>query len=132
MPPRRFGTRDIASWILWSVQFVFAVLHFFPSFVYRVGGTKTTTMVVAYVNDLGPFWILGFGFTAIGLLVSILRGKHAYIWHLFCGAVFVGYTTALFIGALFDQPHGPITYPILAVVVTLGHFLLALSYGGDR
>lgn len=138
--PTRSSIRILASWILFSFQAIFAVLHVFPPLAYRVGLKGSTTAVVAYINELGPFWIIAFGATALGLGVSLIfrKWKQTYLWHLVSGAVFGGYTAALFVGALGDYPHGPVTYPLLALLPVIGHFLLALSYsnndttGGDR
>jgi hypothetical protein len=88
--------------------------------------------VVAYINELGPIWVIAFGFSAGGLFLSLLLQRGRHLWHLVAGAVFMGYTTALFVGALGESPHGPVTYPVLAVLPIVGNFLLALSYGGDR
>jgi hypothetical protein len=135
--PTRSNIRAIASWILFSFQGLFAVLHVFPPLAYRVGAKVSTASVVAYINELGPVWISAFGITALGLGLSLIlrKGHQTYLWHLMSGAVFGGYTAALFVGAFGDSPHGPVTYPVLAALPVIGHFLLALSYsttGGDR
>jgi hypothetical protein len=134
---KRAGMRTMASWILFSFQAIFAILHIFPSLVYRAGTQGATTAVVAYINELGPFWIGAFGVTALGLGLSLIvkRERQTYLWHLLSGAVFGGYSAALFVGAVGDTPHGPVTYPVLALLPVIGHFLLSLSYGttgGDR
>lgn len=134
---RRAGIRATASWILCALQMTFAVLHAFPPLAYRVDIRSSTTAVVAYINELGPLWISAFGATALGLAFGLIarKGRQLYLWHLLAGAVFGGYTAALFVGALGDVPHGPVTYPVLALLPVIGHFLLALSYGspgGDR
>lgn len=129
---RKWNTRAAASWILLAFQLTFSVLHLFPPLAYRVGLKGATTQVVAYINELGPVWALAFGLSACGLFLALLSKKGRHIWHLITGSVFMGYATALFVGAWGEAPHGPITYPVLAILPVIGNFLLALSYGGDR
>jgi hypothetical protein len=134
----KMSIRPAASWVLCSLQAIFAVLHFFPSLAYRVptpaSPTPAPTMsIVAYIDSLGPFWVYGFGVSAAVLALSLRWKKSSRTYtHIFCGGVFASYMIALFFGALFDHPHGPLTLPILACLPVAGHAFLAISYGGDR
>lgn len=131
LSPQYLG-RAIASWMLCIFQIIFALLHLYSPLAYRMG-QQSTTYVVSYITTLGPYWVVLFGITGILLLVSLMKqSKWRWKAHLSCGSIFCGYTAALFTGAIFDHPFGPFTYPAMSLVITIGHALLMLSYGGDR
>jgi hypothetical protein len=119
------------SYTLLTLQAVAAVVHAVPGLVYanRVG--RTTTRVVAYIQDLGPVWVAAFGLSALLLAGALLRRRYVHYGHLACASVWVMYAVALWTGALLDTPHGTIFYPILASVVVVLHVVLASSYNDD-
>lgn len=125
--------KKFASWILTSFQIIFGLMHLEPSLAYRIGSTSTT-YIVQYINNLGPYWVIAFLTTGLFTVFALLRrDRWCWVGHLFSGAVLGGYTAALFVGALADVPHGPLTYPTMALVITSCHVMLMhYFYGGDR
>lgn len=107
------------------------VLHAVPGLVYAPRIGRTTTRVVAYIQDLGPLWVLAFGATALLLGLTLLRRRGVHYGHLACAAVWVMYAVALWIGALADSPHGTVFYPTVTTVLVAIHMILAASYNED-
>lgn len=132
MEPKSNIRRKIGSWLFTIFQIAFGLLHLKPSLAYRIGSTSTT-YIVGYINSLGPYWVVLFVLSGLFTAYTLLR-KDGWCWigHLFCGAILAGYTAALYVGALGDSPHGPLTYPTMSLVITSCHAMLMHSYGGDR
>lgn len=107
------------------------VLHAVPRLVYAPRTGRTTTRVVAYIQDLGPLWVLAFGVTSLLLAAALLRRRGVHYGHLACATVWVIYAVALWIGALADTPHGTVFYPVVVTIVFGFHLLLAASYNED-
>jgi hypothetical protein len=91
-------------------------------------------VVVAYINHLGPIWTILFGASSLVLLYGLLAERPPLKWsgHLGCAMVFMLYTSSIVVGVSFDTPPGPYTAALMAAVITVGHTLMAFSYGGDR
>jgi hypothetical protein len=120
-----------ASLLLLGLQAVAAVLHAVPGLVYPSRTGRTTTRLVAYIQDLGPLWVLAFGVSSLLLGGLLWRGRGVHYGHLGCAAVWVMYVVALWIGALADTPHGTVFYPVVTTIVFSFHLLLAASYNED-
>jgi hypothetical protein len=112
------------------LQAIAAVLHAVPSLVYSTTARPTTTRVVAYVSQLGPIWVLVFGITALGLLVTMIRGRSAHlaVAHLVAAGSWVMYASSLWIGALAAEPHGTVFYPCITTAMAIVHSIIASSY----
>lgn len=124
--------RTPASLVLLTLQVIATGLHVVPSLVYpATTAIRTTTRVVAQISSLGPVWVLVFGVSSLllGGAMAINRGQvHS---HLICAAVWVMYSTGLWIGSLAAQPHGAVFFPVIASFVVVFHMLLAASYNED-
>lgn len=119
------------SYTLLALQVVAAAIHAVPDLVYPTRAGRTTTRIVAYIQNLGPTWVALFGVSALLLAGCLLLRRHVHYGHLASAAVWVMYATALWIGAYADLPHGTIFYPTLATVIVIIHMLLASSYNDD-
>ena len=122
----------MASWLLCVMQGIIGILHVYPPLAYRVTNA-TTTRVVAWVNSIGGIWIFGLAGTALALaLTLVIWEKYRSYAHLVCAASTIAYDVQLWVGALGDQPHGPITLPVTFLLFFVGHLLLFFAYdGGD-
>jgi hypothetical protein len=103
-------------------------LHAVPGLVYASRLGRSTTRIVAYIQDLGPLWVLAFGITSLILSVALVRRRGVHYGHLACAGVWVVYAVALWIGALADKPHGTVFYPTVTTVLVAIHVILAASY----
>jgi hypothetical protein len=132
MLPQNVIRRHFSSWLLCLLQLALAILWCFPSLAFRQ--SSNPAVVVAYINHLGPVWTILFGASSLVLLYGLLAERPALKWsgHLSCAMVFMLYTCSVVVGASFDTPPGPYTTALMAVVITVGHTLMAFSYGGDR
>jgi len=117
------------SWVLLAVQVVVAVLHGFPSLVYRPN--PRTARVVEFINSLGPWWIVAFGLSATVLLVSLWRRRYRHLGHLACMFAWVVFAVALWFGALASRPIGPILFACVATGLVLMHLVIATAYADD-
>jgi hypothetical protein len=129
---RNFLRRYISSWLLCGLQFALALLWCFPSLAFKQ--TANPALVIAYINSLGPTWTVMFGGSALVLAYGLYVEHQSLRWsgHLLCAMVFMLYTCSIVVGASFDTPPGPFTAALMAAVITVGHTLMAFSYGGDR
>lgn len=119
------------SAVLLTLQLTATVLHAVPGLVYATRAGRTTTRVVAYIQDLGPLWVFAFGVSGLVLAVALLRHRGVHYGHLACASVWVMYAVALWIGALADTPHGTVFYPTVTSVLVAIHMILASSYNED-
>jgi len=113
---------------LLCLQAVAAILHAVPGLVYATRVGRTTTRVVAYIQDLGPLWVFAFGISSLFLGATLLRGRGMHYGHLACASVWVMYAVALWLGALADTPKGTVFYPTVTSVLVFIHLILAISY----
>lgn len=132
MLPQNLIRRHISSWLLCLLQFALAILWCFPSLAFKQ--TSNPAVVIAYINHLGPIWTILFGTSSLTLVYGLLTERQVFRWsgHLACAMVFMFYTISIVVGASFDTPPGPYTAALMAAVITVGHTLMAFSYGGDR
>jgi len=132
MPTQSPNRRHISSWLLCVLQFGLAVLWCFPSLAFKQ--TSNPAVVLAYINHLGPVWTVLFGASSLWLSYGLIAERQTFKWsgHLGCAMVFMFYTISIVVGSSFDTPPGPYTAALMAMVITVGHTLMAFSYGGDR
>lgn len=132
MPRHGVLRRHFSSWLLCGLQFILAVLWNFPNLAFKQ--SSNPALVIAYINHLGPIWTIIFGTSSLLLGYGLLTEHRTLRWsgHLFCAMVFMLYTSSIVVGASFDTPPGPYISALMAAVITVGHTVLAFSYGGDR
>lgn len=120
----------VSSGLLALLQSVVAILHWFPTLVY---GTRvanlTTSRLVFYINTLGPTWIIAFGASAVTIIIALLfRRRLLSTAHALCGAVWMGYSVALWFGAIGSPPLGPVLLPCLTTTLAFAHIVMGIAY----
>ncbi|HEX6471150.1 MAG TPA: hypothetical protein VF069_18770 [Streptosporangiaceae bacterium] len=115
---------------LWVLSALLAVTHLGmawayvdPRFVPRPLGPGQVS-VVRYIEALGPFWIAGFGATAVGIALVLWRfPARLWIAHLLGLSVSAAYATAAWTGSLMSDPPSPIITAVLASSLAAVHGL---------
>ncbi len=132
--PFRRHYRLQSSVILLALQLAATAVHVVPSLVYPSAATARTTRVVVEIQHLGPVWVLLFGASSLTLASGLWFGKPGrgeLIGHLFCAAVWVFFSSSLWLGAFAVTPHGTVLLPLVATFVILFHTILAASFNED-
>lgn len=116
------------SGVLVGVQAAIALLHLHPPLVYPARPVSTT--VVVFINGLGPWWLVAFGLSAVALIITLKLNRHRQYGHLACGAVWIAYSVALWVGAVATR--GTLTLAVLATGWAALHLALATAYADRR
>jgi hypothetical protein len=116
------------SGVLVGVQAAIALLHLYPPLVYPARPVSTT--VVVFISDLGPWWLVAFGLSAVALIITLKLNRHRQYGHLACGAVWIAYSVALWWGVAATR--GTVTLAVLATGWAALHLALATGYADRR
>jgi hypothetical protein len=87
--------------------------------------------IVAYINALGPVWLIGFGITGAGLIAALTAYPRALSWAHTAGvAVATTYSTAIWVGFALSASRPTIISAVLSVTVVLWHVSMSDLYSG--
>ncbi|MBC7630321.1 hypothetical protein [Aeromicrobium sp.] len=75
--------------------------------------------IVQQIEQIGPFWSVGFCSIGVLLLICTFLGRGLVIAHLLGQAIAAGYAIALWFSALAMQPPSPVIAAVLATVFAL-------------
>lgn len=117
------------SWVITVGNALMAFLYSNPALlVRRPNPASRSQSLVAYIEQLGPIWIISFGVSAVVLAASLVIRRYLPAAHSLSSAVWAGYSTAVLWTALTNDPKGPYLTSSLAVVITIINLMLVVGY----
>lgn len=132
MPAPRIGYhRVIASTTL-------ALLHSSLALSYAVGSLSrgpgitspnaVRVSIVSYIDSLGPVWQIGFGSTALMLVIGLINHRYLAVAHALGGAAVAVFATALWFGFAFSDPRPAVLSPIAYTCTVVWHLTIGVTY----
>jgi hypothetical protein len=122
--------RVAASWVLVFGHLVLAVAYLIPALsVSRVVvPAGQAVSIVSYIDDKGPYWVVGFGLMAVVLAVAAWTRRGLQVAHLGGAVVLGAYSAAIWFGALMSEPNRPIVSAVAFTLLTGWHLVLSSAY----
>ncbi|MBP2208152.1 lipopolysaccharide export LptBFGC system permease protein LptF [Rhodococcus percolatus] len=120
------GTRLVAA-SLGAGQVAVGLLYLGPSQLVRRQLPPDQLSLVVYVENAGPYWVLGFILSGIVLLTASARSRGFVVAHGLGVFIWSFYGLAVLLGALFSVPPTPVLTGTIAMVVASVN--AGLAYG---
>jgi polyferredoxin len=118
---------------LGAVALLLAIAYSHPALSVPQYLTLGRVSVVSFIDTRGPFWMVGFGITALGVAAGLLTHRAMAIVHSVGLFVSASFAAAIWYGAVTSQPPGPYVSAIMATGYCAFHWVMADSYrGGSR
>jgi len=115
-----------ATWLLIACSALLGLSYgvFEPARVTAPG----TVSIVAYVEKLGPVWVISFSVNALVLATCAVLKRGVRFGHVLSGSIMSGYAMALVLGSVLSDPPRPPVTGVLAAAVVGFHLLMAGAY----
>lgn len=124
--PRRLATGGLGV-----IHLALAYAYAFPPLSQSPPpATGTRVSIVAFINDIGPLWLIGFGLTGLALLAG-LRWPAGLRWiHTSSVTIAAIYSAAIWSGWLLSDPRPSMVAAVLSTAPVAWHIAMADLYSG--
>ncbi|WP_371113058.1 hypothetical protein [Rhodococcus sp. JVH1] len=109
------------------MQIAVGLLYLGPSQLVRRPLPPDQLSLVVYIENAGPYWVIGFVLTGLALIFATIKRRHFVNAHAAGVFMWAFYGLAILLGAIFSVPPTPVLSGAIAIFMALVHAGLAFG-----